>query len=211
MNTQLNTLVNFPVLKVAHTAPSPSQRKDASPGVADFYHKENKLKYVKSVSCVTQLSCVKPVTNVASNLPVGGQTSKLLANLAGSGCQSESSSNPERGLHPPLSDLAQIDKVTNSHKLLCQSSQEPLPVRGIASAYRQKRSRASTKPKISGIFQPAFPGTETQQQMETDSRLQRCLFPNTHTGTVQEISQISHPRQVISVQGTTIRTVHGSH
>ena len=37
------------------------------------------------------------------------------------------------------------------------------------------------------------------------------LFPNTQTGTFQEISQISHPRQVISVQGAAIRTVHGSH
>ena len=58
------------------TAPGPSQRKDASPGVADCYHKQYKLQYVKSVSCVTQLSCVKPVTNVpnvASNLPVGAR------------------------------------------------------------------------------------------------------------------------------------------
>ena len=35
-----------------------------------------KLKSVKSVSCVTQLSCVQPVTNVknvVSNLPVGAR------------------------------------------------------------------------------------------------------------------------------------------
>ena len=63
-----------------------------------------------------------------------GKTSTLLANLAGSGCRSESSSNPERGLHPPLSDPAQTHKVSYSHKLLCQSPQEQLPVGGITSA-----------------------------------------------------------------------------
>ena len=73
MNTPLDLNVNCHVAKAVHTAPGLSQRKDVSSGVADCYQKEHKLKYVKSVSCVTQLSCVKPVTNVqnvASNLPL---------------------------------------------------------------------------------------------------------------------------------------------
>ena len=47
-----------------------------SPTCRSSYQKEYKLKYVKGVSCVTQLSCVKPVTNVtaaATNLPVGAR------------------------------------------------------------------------------------------------------------------------------------------
>ena len=39
-------------------------------------YRNHKLKYVKSVSCVTQLSCVQPVTNVknaVSKLPVGAR------------------------------------------------------------------------------------------------------------------------------------------
>ena len=48
-----------------------------------------------------------------------GQTSKFLKNSAGSGCRSESGSNPERGLHPSLSDPAKTHKVSHSHKLLC--------------------------------------------------------------------------------------------
>ena len=51
-------------------------KKELSPGLAGCYLKENKLKYVKGTSCVTQLSCVKPVTNVPSvvtNLPVGAR------------------------------------------------------------------------------------------------------------------------------------------
>ena len=73
-----------------------------------------------------------------------GQTSKLLANLVGSGCRSESSSNPERGLHPPLSYPAKTHKVSHSHKLFCQSPQEPLPAGSITSAYIQKCSGTST-------------------------------------------------------------------
>ena len=86
----------------------------------------------------------------------GSETSKLLANLVESGCRSESSSNPERGLHPPLLDLAKFDKVSNRHKLLCQSPQEHLPAGGITSAYRQRRSRAGRQSKISGVFNRLF-------------------------------------------------------
>ena len=76
MNTQLNSHVNFPVVKIVHTAPGLSQRKEVSPGATGCCQKEYQLKYVKGVSRVTQLSCVKPVTdvsNVASNLPVGAR------------------------------------------------------------------------------------------------------------------------------------------
>ena len=68
--------VNCHIAKPVHTAPGLSQKKELSPWLVGCYLKENKLKYVKSASCVTQLSCVKPVTNVknvASNLPVGAR------------------------------------------------------------------------------------------------------------------------------------------
>ena len=60
--------------------PGHSQKRDLSPGSAGCYYRNHKLKYVKSVSCVTQLSCVKPVTNVrnaALNLPVGARLQNL--------------------------------------------------------------------------------------------------------------------------------------
>ena len=101
MNTHL--AVKTHVVKVAHTAPGHLQKKEI---VGCYFQQGCKLKYVKGVSCVTQLSCVKPVISVSSSL-----TSKLLANLAESGCQSKSSSNPERELHPPLTDLVELDKV----------------------------------------------------------------------------------------------------
>ena len=45
-----------------HTAPGHSQKRELSPGAADCYYRDYELKSVKSVSCVTQLSCVQPVT-----------------------------------------------------------------------------------------------------------------------------------------------------
>ena len=62
------------VVKVVHTVPGHSQNKEISLRSADcYYHKKYKLKYVKGVSSVTQLSCVKPVKSAVSNLPVGAR------------------------------------------------------------------------------------------------------------------------------------------
>ena len=139
MNTLLNLNVNCHVAKVVQSASGLSQRKGVSPGTAD-YQRNYKLKHVKGISCVTELSCVKPVTNV-KNVACRGQISKVLANLAGSGCLSKSSLNPQGGLNPPISDPAKPDKVTKHYKLLCPSPQKPLPVRGITSTYGQKHNR----------------------------------------------------------------------
>ena len=122
-----------------------------------------------------------------------GQTSKLFANLAGSGCRSESCSNPERGLHPPLSEPAKTHKVSHSRKLLCQSPQEQLPVGGITSAYRKECSRTGTKSKVPGVFQPTIFSPKTQQQMATYTRskqtksfLQGREIQNRDTGNYQD-------------------------
>ena len=131
-----------------------------------------KLKYVKGALChsiVLCKSCDKCQT-CCNKSACRGQTSKLLANLAGSGCRSESGSNPERGLHPPLSDPAKSYKVSHCRKLLCQSPQEQLPVGGITSAYRQKWNRAGTQSDITRVFQQAICSPQTQQQMETHFR-----------------------------------------
>ena len=123
-----------------------------------------------------------------------GKTSKLLANLAESGYRSESSSNPERGVHPPLSDPAKTHQFSNCHKLLCQSPPEQLPAGGITSAYRQKCSRACRQSKISGIFQPTIPSAQTQQQVEKYTRSEQIkVFPkvekiqNGDTGNHQDV------------------------
>ena len=120
----------------------------------------SKVFLLSLVLCKTCNKCQTCCTKSACR----GQTSKLLANLVGSGCRSESGSNPERGLHPPLLDPAQTHKVSHSHKLLCQSPQEQLPAGGITSANKQKCGRASTKSNLSGVFQPSVFGPKAQQQ-----------------------------------------------
>ena len=105
-----------------------------------------------------------------------GQTSEILANLAGSGCRSKSSTDLERGLHPPLLDQTESFPVPHCRKFVRQSPQEQLPVGGIAAAYRQKRCRTSSKSNISRFFQPALLGAKTQQQMEADIRSKQSQY-----------------------------------
>ena len=120
-----------------------------------------------------------------------GQTAKLLPNLAGPGCRSESGANSARGLHPPLSNPTKTYKNSYSHKLLCQSSQEQLPVRGIASAYRQKCCRAGFQSDLVGVLQPTLFSPQTQQQMETDIRPQQSE-PISQSGEIQDGNTGNH-------------------
>ena len=114
----------------------------------------------KCLECCTKSTC-------------RGKASKLLASLAGPGRQPHSGSNPERGLHSPVPDPPQTSKISDCRELLCKSPQEQLPDGGIASAYRQKCSGNSTKPKISGFLQSVIPSTQTKQQMETHTGLKQ--------------------------------------
>ena len=88
MNSVLHQTVNLNVAKVVPSAPGHSQKRDRSPGMSECHLKNVKLKYVKSVSCVTQLSCVKPVTNVKTavqNLPVGVRLKNFWQTWLGAG------------------------------------------------------------------------------------------------------------------------------
>ena len=93
--------------------------------------------------------------------------------LAGSGSRSKSSSDPKRGLHPPLPDPAKTHKVTHGCKLLCQSPQEQLPAGSIASVHNQECCRTSKTSNFSGVFQLAIFSPETQQQVATYTRFEQ--------------------------------------
>ena len=82
-----------------------------------------------------------------------------------SGCRTESGSNLERGLHPPLSDPAELVKKPHRHKLVWKPSQKPQTVRGSTSAYGQKRHRTSPQKGFTRFLQPTFPSSKTRQQM----------------------------------------------
>ena len=112
-----------------------------------------------------QKCCNKP--------PCGGQTSEFLAGLVGPRGQSQNCPGLKVWLHPPIPKQASPIKAPNGHKPLCEPPQEQLPVGGFASAYFQKCGGTGTKPKISGIFQQALLGTQTQQQMEAHPRFEQ--------------------------------------
>ena len=128
--------VKFSVVNLAHIAERHLQKKDISPNVVNCYH-QREVNYVKDVSCVNQLSFVKPVNQCSScclKSTCRGKTTKLLEKLGNSGCRSESHKNPQTRPHPPVSDPADL---TRSPTIISQSPQEPLPGGGITSAYRQ--------------------------------------------------------------------------
>ena len=176
----VNLNVNCRVAKPVHTALGLSQKKESRVSRLLSERKQIKILVCQKcflchsiVLCKTCNKCQKCCLRSACRV----ETAKLLANLAGSGCRSKSSSNAERGLHPPLSDLAKTHKVSHSHKLLCQSPKEPLPAGGITSAYRQKRSRASTKPNTFGLFQLTIFSPKTQQVETYTGPEQTKSFP----------------------------------
>ena len=136
------------------------------------------------------------------------KTSEFLGNLVMPRRRTEGGSNSERGLHPPLPVPAIPDKVPISRKLLCQSSQEQLPVRGITSAYGQKRRRIGPKSNISRVFQPTILSTQTQQQLEANFRSEQTKpFPkdgkiqNGDTGNHQDISPARGVGNLSRLQG----------
>ena len=163
------------------------------------------------VLCPTCNKCPNCCTKSACR----GQVTKLLANLAGSGGWSEGCSDSESGLHPPLPDPPKAHKVSHSHKLLCQSSQEQLPVGGTTSTYRQKCSGTSTKPTICRVFQPTLSGPETQQQMETHigPKQAECLsqggeIQNGNTGNHQGISPPGRMGHLHRLRGRLLPHTH---
>ena len=115
--------------------------------------------------------------------------------LVRSGCRTESGSNLERGLHPPLSDPAELVQNSHRHKLLWKPSQKPQTVRGSTSAYGQKRHRTSSQKGLTRFLQPTFSSSQTRQQMAAHLRPKQSeSFPQVRkvqdgdTGNHQNIS-----------------------
>ena len=165
----MNTFSNVKLdVHSVHTAPGHPQKNEISPGAAGCYFKKSKLKSVKSVSCVTPFvlckSCHK-CSQCCHKSSCRGQTPKLLEKMVRSGCRTESGSNPERGLHPPLSDPAELIKNSHSHKLLWQSSQKSQTVGGITSAYGKKCHRTSSQTGLTRVLQPTIFSPKAQQQV----------------------------------------------
>ena len=59
-DTDQSLNVNSHVVQAVHSVPGHSQKRELSPGSAGCYYRNHKLRYVKSFSCVTQLSEMLP-------------------------------------------------------------------------------------------------------------------------------------------------------
>ena len=231
--------VNCHVANLAHTAPGHSQKKELSPGVADCYLVQEKLKYVKGASCVTQLPCVKPVTNapsVVTNLPVGARLQNFWKTWLDLGAGPKVVQILREGYTLPFGSCQ------NSQGLLLSISCYVNPHR---NSYRPECNRTSKKQNLSELFQPTFFSPQAKPKMETYSRSEQSeffpqggeiqdgdtrnhqdippargvghlnrfqgrLLPHTNTGTVQEISEISCPGSDIPVQGPALWSVHST-
>ena len=140
---------------------------------------------MESVSCVTQLSCVQPVTNVknaAPNLPVGARLQNFWQSWLDLGAGPKVVQILKDGYTLPFRIWP---RFTYGYKLLCQSPQEQLPAGGITSAYRQECCRTSKTPNISGVFQPTIFSPKTQQQVKTYTRFEQTeSFPQ--NGEIQD-------------------------
>ena len=153
---------------------------------------------MKNVSCIDQLSFVKHVTNVptvASNLPVGARLQNFWKAWEDLGAGPKVAQILKEGYTLPFQIRPNLGKITHHYKLLCQSPQEPLPVGGITSAYKQKCSRIGRKSDISRVFQPTVFGPKTRQQMETYTRSEHTepipqgrKIKNEDTGNHQNVS-----------------------
>ena len=103
--------------------------------------------------------------------------------------QSQGYISTEGRVYPTLPVQTSSDQKTHSNKLLCGSSQEQLPVRGIASAVRQKGCRSGSKSSVPGVLQPVIPGPQTQQPVatrlgpeQTKQLFEDTIFQNGNTG-----------------------------
>ena len=149
-----------------------------------------------------------------TQLPVGSRLNPF-GNLGSLGGWTLGSTNVEGGLHSPFPVKTKLDKVTQNYQLLCTSSQEPILVRGITSAYGQRCSRASSKSLcffILSWFQNHTTIRTTLQQWEwvTSIDFKDAYF---HIP-IQEQSrtfQISCPGSDIPVQSTVFWSVHCTH
>ena len=159
---------------------------------------------MKGFSCVSQLFCVKPVTNVknvASNLPVEARLQIYWQTWLDLGVGLKVVQILKEGYTLPFQirpNLARSTNVircyVNPHRNLYLLEALHQLIDKNYAAYGQKRSRAGEQSEISGVFQLTIFSAQTQQQMETYSRSEQfklipqgSKFQNGDTGNHQNL------------------------
>ena len=174
----INTLnVNCHVANLVHTAPGHSQRKVLSPGSAGCHVIQEKLKYVKGASCVTQLSCAKPVTNVpivVTNLPVGARLQYFWETWLNLGAGPKVVQILREGYTLPFRIRP---KLTRSPTVIsCYVN--PHRNSYLLEALHQliDKNAVELVRNNTSIFQPAIFSSQIKQQMETYTRPEQSEF-----------------------------------
>ena len=174
-----NTLnVNCHVANLVHTAPGHSQRKELSPGSAGCYVIQEKLKYVKGASYVTQLSCAKPVTNVqivVTNLPIGARLQHFWETRL------------DLGAGPKVVQILR-EGYTLPFRIPPKLTRSPTVISCYVNPHRNsylldslhqlidKNAVELVRNKSSQLFQPAIFSSQGKQKMETYTRSEQSEF-----------------------------------
>ena len=108
------------------------------------------------------------------------KTTKILANLASHGFKSSGSLYPQLGLHSYLQTKAPSDKVSFDPKRQCQPQKKHVLKRSSRQSHGQIGGRESGCQVVPRLLQPAFSGSQTQQQMETHIGSESAQFVPQH-------------------------------
>ena len=178
---------------------------------------------MNDVSCVDHFLefCPKyhKVQIVTPGLPVGAKLHQFYQKWAALGASPKVITVLKEGFILPKSD-----KVTQHHKLLCQSHRKLYLSAVLHQLMTKNAVELVTTQTSSRVLQQAIPSSQTQQLVETYIRpqypqqifkdrgsglprihgFQRCILPHTDSKSVQEVHAISHPGSVLPIQITAI-------
>ena len=162
----VNLLVNSCVAN-AHSVTGLPQKKGINP---NYCHNYTEIKYVNDVSCVGHLSSANLVTNVptvAINPPVGARLHKFWEKWEALGSSPKVATALREGYTLPFRFRPNLTRSSTVISNYVNPKRQSHLFRGTVSAGEQKCCRTCSKPKLTGVLQPAIFGTQTQQPVET--------------------------------------------
>ena len=161
--------VSYNVVSHVHSVPlyGPPQRKGVS-----LDQSVSKIKHVKGVCCVNPCLSVPSVTNVPNVVPeqnVGGRLQKFWQVWLDLGANPRVVSILKEGYtYSSLQAKTPFNKVPLDSKWLCKSNQKHVPQRRCRKSHEQVGSGKGGYQVVPGLLQLPFPGSQTQQEMETN-------------------------------------------
>ena len=203
---------------------------------AGCYCRNHKLKYVKSVSCVTQLSCVQPVTNVknaAQNLPVGARLQNFWQTWLDLGAGPKMVQILKEGYTLPFRIRPKLTRsptviscYVNPHRnsYLLEALHQLIDKNAVELVQNQTSlgffNRLFLVPKPNNKWRPILDLSKLNLFLKTEksptrgvghlNRFQRHLLPYPHSRTIHKVPEISCPRSDIPIQSTTFQSVHST-